>query len=74
MAVRRRRPDVVEDDDPFGRGDRRIVRDDHNGLPTVMKLTEQVEDRPPRAAVEIPGRLVGEDQFRSIEQGALRFE
>ena len=52
-------------------GERRIVRDHDDGLAVALvELLQQRHDLARRAAVEIAGRLVGEQQVRLVRQRA----
>ena len=64
-------PPVVQSHDaPAMTGDPGIVRDDDDRLAFGMQLAEQRHDFGGRAAVEIAGRLVGQQQLRSTHQRA----
>ena len=60
---------VLHADDPPGvAGDVRLVRHHDDRLPGVVQLVEQAEDFLARAAVEIAGRLVGQQDRGLVDQ------
>ena len=62
---------VAHDDDAFAvGGDVQFVRDHDDGDAGVVEFLEQAHDLDAGAGVEIAGRLVGQDQFRLVDQGA----
>ena len=48
----------------------RIVRDDDEGYPSVVKLAEQVEHALAGFRIQVPGRLVGQNKQRLDHKGA----
>ena len=50
--------------------DVRIVRDHQNGVAGLVQLTEQIDHDLFVGFVQIAGRLVGQNQFRLIDQRA----
>src|SRR4051794_755562 len=62
---------VGEDDDPVGvAGGSEVVGDHHDGLAELPhRAAHEGEDLGPAAAVEVAGRLVGEDDLGLADQG-----
>src|SRR5687768_8917527 len=47
-----------------------LVRDHHDGVPLFMHLADEGHDLVRRLRVEVPRRLVGQDERRPIDEGA----
>src|SRR5687767_11192760 len=52
------------------RGDVRLVRDHDDGLAELVESLQDREDLRARVRVEVPGRLVGEDHRRVVQERA----
>ncbi len=63
---------VVEEEDPVGdRGCARLVRDHHGCLAVAVgRVPHELEDLAARLRVEVPGRLVGEEDRRPRDERA----
>ena len=47
-----------------------VVGDHHDGRPFLVELAKQLQDPLGRLSVQVPGRFVGEDDLRPVQQGA----
>src|SRR5579864_8566956 len=64
-------PAVAEDDHPPGElGDVELVGDEHDGQAAVVEVLEDLHDLDRGAAVEVPGRLVRQQDPGAVHQGA----
>ena len=64
-------PAVIEEDSPVREpADERVMGYEENRLPIGMKLLKDVEDHRFVLGVQVAGWLIGQDQFRLIDQGS----
>src|SRR5512133_2053327 len=62
---------IAEGHDTFGaRGDRRVVRHEHDREPATMQVLEQRHDLPARIGIEVTSRLIRNEQRRLHHQRA----